>query len=63
MLRKYFVRTHLKEETALSRFVNKASSEEKRRIYNRAIQLASDEQKALIERVNAESQRNAGVAA
>lgn len=63
MFKIMLTRTHLVKETALSRFVNKTSSQEKRRIYNKAIQQAAEEQKALIERVHLEAQRNAGVAA
>ncbi|KAA9181984.1 MULTISPECIES: hypothetical protein [Delftia] len=38
----------LVDETSLSRFVHRATSEEKRRIYNRVIRQAAEEQRALL---------------
>lgn len=42
-------RQDLVEETSLSRFVHKATAAEKRKVYNRVIQLAAEEQRDLIE--------------
>lgn len=49
MFKLFSTRRHLVEETPLSRFVHKASAAEKRKIYNRVIREAADEQRSLIE--------------
>lgn len=43
-----YTKQSLVEETSLSRFVHSASSAEKKRIYNRVIQQASEEQRAML---------------
>lgn len=49
MFRLFQTRTALVEETSLSHFVLKASAAEKRKVYNRVIRHASEEQQSLIE--------------
>lgn len=47
----------LVDETSLSRFVHRATSEEKRRIYNRVIRQAAEEQRALLNSHNERSSK------
>lgn len=49
MLKLFRPKQLLVEETSLSRFVHRASSAEKRRIYDRVISEAAQEQRDLIE--------------
>lgn len=48
MFKHLFPRRDLVEETSLSHFVHKATAAEKRKIYNRVIQQAAEEQRLLI---------------
>jgi hypothetical protein len=52
MLKFFSPRRDLVEETSLSRFVHKATAAQKRKIYNRVIQQAAEEQRSLIESVH-----------
>jgi hypothetical protein len=49
MLKFLSPRRDLVEETSLSHFVHKATAAQKRKIYNRVIQQAAEEQRLLIE--------------
>lgn len=49
MLKLFRSKQILVEETSLSRFVHRASSAEKRRIYDRVIREAAQEQREVIE--------------
>ena len=60
MFKIFTPRSKLVEETSLSHFVHKAPAAEKRKIYNRVIQQASDEQRMLIEVVKGRRKQHEG---
>ena len=63
MLKHFFSHRTLASQTPLSHFVLNASSAEKKKVYNKVIQQAAEEQRALIERVGKTKPENDRVAA
>lgn len=62
MLKHFFSHRNLAHQTPLSNFVLNASSAEKKKVYNKVIQQAAEEQRALIEQIGKKNPENDRVA-